>query len=194
MIGAIRRSSETREVPMEASKRSAVTAAALAAATCLASVVPSLAQQLLPGGPEFRDLLIKAVKASPGSLGIETGRTDSGAQVIFAWFENKQALVAWYKSDFHQGAMKAAFPNQTFNREPLPDLSENSGPILALVTLRRSDAAPTAAMPVPIATIGIELYTPLPGGVAVGGRFAPETVKVPGLRRFDLRDAVGGPR
>jgi len=29
--------------------------------------------------------------------------------------------------------------------------------------------------------IAIELYTPLPGGLAAGGRFAPSTVKVPGL-------------
>jgi len=33
----------------------------------------------------------------------------------------------------------------------------------------------------PIASIGIELYTPLPGGVAVGGRSAPDAIKVRGL-------------
>jgi hypothetical protein len=31
-------------------------------------------------------------------------------------------------------------------------------------------------------------------GVAVGGRFAPASVKVPGLREFDLKTAVGQPR
>jgi hypothetical protein len=40
-----------------------------------------------------------------------------------------------------------------------------------------------------IVAIGIELYGPLPGGVAVGGRFAPEGVKVPGLRDIDLATA-----
>ena len=29
--------------------------------------------------------------------------------------------------------------------------------------------------------IAIELYAPLPGGIAAGGRFAPSSVKVPGL-------------
>jgi hypothetical protein len=29
--------------------------------------------------------------------------------------------------------------------------------------------------------IAIELYAPLPGGLAVGGRFAPSSVKVPGM-------------
>jgi hypothetical protein len=46
----------------------------------------------------------------------------------------------------------------------------------------------------PIATIGIELYTPLPGGVAVGGRFAPEALKVRGLREIELGSAQGRPR
>ena len=54
-----------------------------------------------------------------------------------------------------------------------------------------------AAMPnttAAIASIGIELYGPLPGGVAVGGRFAPAAVKVRGLRELDLRTATGQPR
>ena len=33
------------------------------------------------------------------------------------------------------------------------------------------------------AQIAIELYAPLPGGLAAGGRFAPSSVKVPGLHR-----------
>jgi hypothetical protein len=114
--------------------------------------------------------------------------------VIFAWFEDKKAIVTWYKSDFHQRAMKSVFPNQNFNREPLPDMAEGSGPILALVTLRPSNGPSTSALPMPMQTIGIELYTPLPGGVAVGGRFSPETVKIPGLRRVDLKSTAGPAR
>ena len=56
------------------------------------------------------------------------------------------------------------------------------------------DAPPPGAPGLPIASIGIELYTPLPGGVAVGGRFAPDTVKVRGLREIDLTTAQGRPR
>ena len=33
----------------------------------------------------------------------------------------------------------------------------------------------------PDAQIAIELYRPLPGGLMLGGRFAPATVKVPGM-------------
>ncbi len=65
--------------------------------------------------------------------------------------------------------------------------------ILALVTLKLADKA-VPGSPIPIDTIGIELYSPLPDGVVVGGRFAPQSVKVPGLRQFDLGTAVGQPR
>jgi len=168
--------------------------AAIAATACVALPMPSFAQgPLLPGQAEFGRLLVEAAQVSPGFLGVKLGRTGDGTNVIFAWFENKQALVAWYKSDFHQWAMKTAFPNQNFNREPLPDVPENSGQILALVTLKLADKA-LPGSPVPIETIGIELYTPLPDGVAVGGRFAPPSVKVPGMREFDLGTAAGQPR
>jgi len=170
--------------------RERVIAASVATMMCSA---PSFAQGPLPGQPEFGKILAEAAQASPGCLGVRLGRTADGTNVVFAWFENKQALVAWYKSDFHQWAMKTAFPNQSFNREPLPDVHENSGQILALVTLKLA-GAPLPGAPVRIATIGIELYTPLPDGVAVGGRFAPQSVRVPGLRQFDLRAAVGQPR
>jgi hypothetical protein len=155
--------------------------------------MPSFAQGALPGQPEFRKILVEAAQASPGCLGVKLGRTEDGTNVIFAWFQNKQALVAWYKSDFHQWAMKTAFPNQSFNREPLPDVPEDSGQILALVTLKQA-STPLPGSPLPIETIGIELYTPLPDGVAVGGRFAPQSVKPLGMREFDLRTAVGQPR
>ena len=39
-------------------------------------------------------------------------------------------------------------------------------------------------------SIGIELYGPLPGGVAVGGRFAPEAIKVQGFRDIDMETAT----
>ena len=173
--------------------RECVIAASIAATACVALSMPSFAQGALPGQPEFGKLLVEAAQASPGCLGVKLGRTSDGTNVIFAWFENKQALVAWYKSDFHQWAMKTSFPNQNFDREPLPDVPENSGQILALVTLKLTDKA-VPGSPIPIDTIGIELYTPLPDGVVVGGRFAPQSIKVPGLRQFDLGTAVGQPR
>jgi len=172
--------------------RDCVIAASIAAMACVASAMPSFAQGPL-GQPGFAKLLVEAAEASPGCLGVKLGRTSDGTNVIFAWFENKQALVTWYKSDFHQTAIKTAFPNLNVNREPLPDVPENSGYILALVTLKLADAA-LPGSPAPFETIGVELYTPLPDGVVAGGRLAPQSVKVPGLRQFDVRQPVGQPR
>ena len=124
-------------------------------------------------------------RTTPGCLGVETAQTSSGKQVIFAWFENKQALVDWYHGDVHQRAMKTVFPDQTFDRQPLPDLPEDSGPILAIVSVKFVDTPDTKSRR--ISSIGIELCGPLPGGVAVGGRFAPEAVKVRGLREIEIR-------
>jgi hypothetical protein len=133
--------------------------------------------------------VVGALRESPGVLGVETGRTASGKQVIFAWFEDKKSLVAWYRSEAHQKAMKTVFPNLTFDRQPLPDLPENSGPILTIVSVSFREAPTPDTMARAIASIGIELYSPLPGGVAVGGRFAPLALKVPGLRDIDPRAA-----
>jgi len=144
--------------------------------------------------PAYFPNVVSAVRATPGCLGVETGQTSSGRQVIFAWFESKKALVGWYRSDVHQRAMKAVFPNQTFDREPLPDLAEDSGPILAIVSVKLADGPRADGSAMPISSIGIELYGPLPGGVAVGGRFAPESIKVRGLREIDLGTAQAQPR
>src|SRR5437016_10309430 len=48
-----------------------------------------------PGG--FPDL-IAGLKATPGCLGVETAMTASKKQVIFAWFEDKKAVLKWYYS------------------------------------------------------------------------------------------------
>src|SRR6267143_409006 len=108
-----------------------IVAAAALALVC--SLITPAAAQALPGN--FASV-VGAARAWPGCLGVETGQTSSGKRVIFAWFESKKALVGWYHSEVHQKAMKTAFPTQTFDREPLPDTPEDSGPILAIVSLK----------------------------------------------------------
>src|SRR5437879_3744167 len=102
--------------------------------------------------------VVSAARAWPGCLGVETGQTSSGKRVIFAWFESKKALVGWYHSEVHQKAIKTAFPNQTFDREPLPDTREDSGPILAIGSLKLRDTA-----------------TPGPTSLAIPPLWAPPT-------------------
>jgi hypothetical protein len=128
--------------------------------------------------------LPEAIKATPGCLGVETAQTSSGKMVIFAWFENKKAALAWYYSDTHQVLVKMGSGGAPARpRGPMADVPDDGRPIMAIasVTLARpQDGVPQKGLP-PVSQISIELYAPLPGGLAVGGRFAPASVNVPGL-------------
>jgi hypothetical protein len=125
--------------------------------------------------------LVGALKKSPGCLGVETAQTLSGKSVIFAWFEDKKAVVKWYYGDTHRGIMKKFFPDESPPR-PLKHVADDSGPILVIASLTMASKPKFKEMPIPISQIAIELYQPLPGGAALGGRFAPSTVKVPHMK------------
>ena len=58
----------------------------------------------------------------------------------------------------------AAFPHHTFDRRPLPDPPEDSGLILAVVFVKFVDTPRRCATPMPISSIGIELYGTCPAG------------------------------
>lgn len=136
----------------------------------------------------FPDLTV-ALKATPGCLGVETARTGSGKLVIFAWFEDKQAVLGWYNSEVHQRLMKmTGDPDPT--HVPLNGIKDDSGPILAVASLTMASAPAIKGLQLPVSQIAIELYQPLPGGVFVGGRFAPSSVKVQGLRDFTPGDVT----
>ena len=129
------------------------------------------------GGPD----LVGALKTTPGVLGVEVGQMMSGKQVIFAWFENKQAVLKWYYSDAHQ-ALMMQFGARRRPAGPLADVPDDGRPVLAIASVTLNGAPPANAADLKsVPQIAIELYAPLPGGLAVGGRFAPSTVKVPGM-------------
>lgn len=133
-----------------------------------------------PGMPD----LVGALKSTPGCLGVETARTSSGKNVIFAWFEDKKAAMRWYTSAAHQQVMHMGGPLPEGRPAPLAGVPADSGPILAIASLTPSDKPVVQGMPFSISQISIELYQPLPGGVFVGGRFAPKSVKVSGMRDY----------
>jgi len=153
-------------------------------------LAPHTAGDQPPGKPEpskgFPDL-VAALKASPGCLGVETAKTASGKQVIFAWFEDKKAVLKWYHSDAHQQVMKQFFPGQEYSK-PLKEVPENSGPILAIASITFTDKPRFKETPLPISQIAIELYQPMSGGIFLGGRFAPEGLKVPKMRDYTPKE------
>jgi hypothetical protein len=142
-----------------------------------------------PAGSGFPDL-VAALKATPGCVGVETARTSSGKQVIFAWFENKKAALNWYYSDTHRSVQKMFAPGSPA-REPMADVPDDGSPVLAIASLTMSNTPPSPELPFPVSQIAIELYKPLPGGLAAGGRFAPAALKVPGLN--DVPMPTGAP-
>jgi hypothetical protein len=126
--------------------------------------------------------LVGELKKTPGCLGVETAQTSSGKSVIFAWFENKKAALTWYYSETHRALVKmSGAPPRP--RGPMADIPDDGRPIMAIASIvlaKPQEGIPSNGLP-PVSQIAIELYAPLPGGLAAGGRFAPMTVEVPGL-------------
>lgn len=132
-------------------------------------------------GAEALGGLVGALQATPGCLGVDTARTTSGKQVIFAWFEDKKAALRWYHSEPHTNVMRLT--GIPASAEPMSGVPDDGQPILVIASVTLAPPASDGASASPAMTqVAVELYSPLPGGIAVGGRFAPAAVKVPGLR------------
>jgi hypothetical protein len=138
-----------------------------------------------PGRPSGFPDLVGALRATPGCLGVETAMTQTGKRVIFAWFEDRKAVLNWYYSDAHQAVMRQFF-SKSSGRRPLADVPDGP-PVLAIASLTMADRATGDGTSLPFSQISIELYTPLPGGISLGGRFAPSALTVPGLREANFK-------
>ncbi len=123
--------------------------------------------------------LVTPLRAIPGCLGVETARTESGKNVIFAWFEDKAAALRWYRSETHVQAMKAFTPDLEHEEEPMSEVPDEVGPILAIASITFTSEPELDSVALPVSQISIELYTPLEGGLSLGGRFAPPGLVVP---------------
>ena len=131
--------------------------------------------------------LVGMLKATPGVLGVDAARTISGKHVIFAWFENKQAMLTWYYSEPHQKLMQQFSGGARRPGGPLSGVPDDGRPVLAIASLTMPAPPQNGDVKSAVTQIAIELYAPLPGGLASGGRFAPSTVKVPGLIEVSAR-------
>ena len=108
--------------------------------------------------------LVGALKATPGVLGVDAGQMMSGKQVIFAWFENKQAVLNWYNSDVHRRLMNGFSSGGRRPDGPLAGIKDDSGPILAIASITIDRAAMQSGdLKGGTSQIAIELYAPLPG-------------------------------
>lgn len=145
----------------------------------LSTIARGSAQQTGQSPPD----LVSGLKAIPGCLGVETARTASGKSVIFAWFEDKKAVLRWYQSDMHQGAMKM-FLGDRKPDPPLQGVPDDIGPLLVIASLTMSEKSQFEGVSMPISQISIELYKPVTGGIFLGGRFAPASLRIAGMKDY----------
>jgi hypothetical protein len=121
------------------------------------------------------DALVKALKETPGCLGVETARTASGKAVIFAFFENKKAAMKWFYSPAHRELMESLGPRYEGKRAPMKGVPDDV-PVMAVASLTPGKPA-AGDVKLPVSQIAIELYTPLTAGLNIGGGFAPDAFR-----------------
>ena len=143
------------------------------------------------GTPDLGAMLVGGLHATPGCLGVDTAKFSSGKNTIFAWFENREAVLNWYYSEPHKAAMKMFFPGGKSDRKPLEGIPEDyTGPILAIAAITFAGPEEQQKTGRPFSQISIELYAPLKGGLSINGTLAPASMKVAGGK--DVSDDYAG--
>lgn len=174
------------------------TPAAFAASYLAAQGAPPPRGASNPMGNE----LVEGLKATKGCLGVETAMTSSRKSVIFAWFEDKAATKRWYESDLHQTLMMgmqegAASAGGAGSEEAKADRVPMAGvpdgvPVMCIATITPSSKPAIPGFPMPISQVSIEMYTPLPGGLALNGKFAPAALQVKDMVEATMPTAPAG--
>jgi hypothetical protein len=120
-------------------------------------------------------VLTAGLLETPGCLGVETAGTGSGKNVIFAFFKDKQAALAWYHSPTHTRFRKM-MPVTNEGHVPMAHVPDGV-PVMALASISFQGEPALKDSPIPFSEISIELYTPLTGGLNVGGGFSPDSFR-----------------
>lgn len=135
---------------------------------------------------DFPDLG-KGLMETPGCVGVQTlSSSNSKQQAIGAWFENRKAMEAWYYGKMHQGAMAKFFPELKHDGKPFAEFKDQKAPIFVIASVTPSDKPIGSGSNLEISQIAIGGYTPIPGGIAIGGTYSPEKLDVPHLRRIPV--------
>ncbi len=124
-------------------------------------------------GRNLGTTLMEGLKATPGCLGVDSAITRSGKNVIFAWFKDKKAVMAWYESETHNTAKRMFFPQDTPDYVPLAGVPDDAGPLLVIASMMTPKGDGDAASQLP--HFSIDTLTPVTPGMATSaeGSFAP---------------------
>lgn len=114
--------------------------------------------------------LIAGLNSTPGCLGADAASFASGRLVIFGWFQDKEAALAWHNSQIHKQVSTRFSGGRMMNRTPLEHIPAGV-PLMVIASVAMEP--PTENSP-PQMMFGIEVYEPLPGGFSFqGGAFSP---------------------
>jgi heme-degrading monooxygenase HmoA len=128
------------------------------------------------GYQKVSEQMLKALQESPGCLGVETARTSSGKQVVFAFFENKKAVLKWYYSPTHRELIEMLGTKYDGKRAPLKGVPDDV-PVMAVAALSFGGKAASPNLGIPVSQISIEIFTPATGGLTIGGGFTPDAFR-----------------
>lgn len=107
--------------------------------------------------PESMKLFLAKLEKQRGLLGVHalSSIDNRGMLVILTWWENKKALNDWFYSETHRGIISQYYGSA----------QTTAGPV--------GSGTPAGGM----GQVGIELFTPLPGGIVFGGGLTPARPK-----------------
>ncbi|GEM_PF-2867560 len=117
--------------------------------------------------PGWAQRAVRALRDSPGCLGVEASQLSGNRAAIFAMFRDKASAVTWYRGEVHQSLVDKVRFYRDHEHGPLSGVADGTGPILAIATLSRRAAADGDTPPYVL--LSVELFTPLEGGVSFGG-------------------------
>jgi hypothetical protein len=120
------------------------------------------------------DFFVTAMKDAPGCLGLENAKVMGGRLALFGWFDSAASADAFINGPICQGMRQMAKVPDSAVVKSTPV----KGPVLVVVSFTPSKD-PKA--PMGLGQIAVERMTPVTGGFAYGGRFAPDKVAVKGL-------------
>lgn len=127
--------------------------------------------------PEMFGEMMAGLKQTPGCLGTDAAQSQSGKYLIFAWFRDKKAAMAWHDGPAHQKMMATFGMKGNKEYEAMAGIADDVGPILVVASAVPPRPA-AEGQPARDFQLGIELYAPLPGGIRFGGgSFAPEAFR-----------------
>lgn len=114
--------------------------------------------------------LIAGLNSTPGCLGADAASFASGRLVIFGWFKDKEAALAWHDSQIHKQVSNRFSGGRVMERPPLEHIPAGV-PLMVIASVAMEP--PTEDSP-PRMMFGIEVYEPMPGGFSFqGGAFSP---------------------